>query len=138
MEKSTTTGGCLCGDVKYEIDGSISPIWLCHCSKCRRRTGSAFHASAVCSPDLFRWVSGEDSIQEYEDTPGYKVRFCPRCGSPVPSYLEQFGLVFLHVGALDGDPGRQIDHHIFVGSKAPWFAITDGHPQYHEHKPRQG
>jgi hypothetical protein len=130
MEK----GSCLCGTVRYEIDGRISPIWLCHCSKCRRSTGSAFHASAVCGPETFRWVSGEDGIKEYEDTPGYKVRFCGRCGSPVPSYLEEHGLVFVHVGGLEGDPGREIAHHIFVGSKAPWYTIQDGKPEFDEHR----
>lgn len=128
-------GACLCGRVAYEIDGKISPIWLCHCSKCRRATGSAFHASAVCSPEIFRWTSGEGEVQEYADSPGYKTRFCRTCGSPVPSFLENRGLVFLHVGGLDGDPGRTVVHHIFVGSKAAWFEIGDGRPQYEEHKP---
>jgi hypothetical protein len=138
LEESKTTGRCLCGDVRYEIEGKVSPIWLCHCSKCRRASGSAFNASAVCSPDAFRWLAGEDSVTLYEDTPGFKVRFCTRCGSPVPSFLEQFGLVFIHVGSLDGDPGRRIGHHIFVGSKAPWYEICDDHPQFAEHKPGQG
>jgi len=128
------TGSCLCGAVKYEIDGRISPIWLCHCSKCRRQTGSAFHASAVCGPASFRWISGEEGITDYEDTPGYKVRFCARCGSPVPSYLEDHGLVFLHAGAFDGDPGLEVGHHIFVGSKAPWYTIEDGKPEFDEHR----
>ena len=132
------SGKCLCGAVRYEIEGSISPIWLCHCSKCRRATGSAFHASAVCRPEQFRWLQGEDEIAEYADTPGYKTRFCRTCGSPVPSYLEDFGMVFLHAGGLDGDPGRGVVHHIFVGSKAPWYEILDGQPQYEEHKPGQG
>jgi hypothetical protein len=133
-----TTGRCLCGDVQYEIDGAISPIWLCHCSKCRRANGSAFHAGAICKPEQLRWISGEDSIREYEDTPTYKVRFCSRCGSPVPSHLAQYGFVFLHVGGLDGDPGRGIDHHIFVGSKAPWYEIGDEHPRFAEHKVQRG
>jgi hypothetical protein len=124
--------------VKYEIDGPISPIWLCHCSKCRRASGSAFHASAICKPGEFRWIAGSDSISEYADSPSYKVRFCSRCGSPVPTYLEEFGRVFLHVGGLEGDPGRRIAHHIFAASKAPWFEITDGNPQYDEHKPPKG
>jgi hypothetical protein len=123
--------------VEYEIEGPISPIWLCHCSKCRRANGSAFHASAICSPSQFRWIRGEDSIREYADTPTYKVHFCGRCGSPVPSYLEQFGSVFLHVGGLDGDPERRVTHHIFVGSKAPWFEIGDDNPQHDEHKPAE-
>ena len=129
-------GQCLCGDVQYEIEGKISPIWLCHCTKCRRRTGSAFHASAFCDVDKFSWRSGEDSVREYADTPGYVTRFCARCGSPVPSHLAGTDLIFLHVGALDGDPERSIEHHIFTGWKAPWFEILDGQPQFEEHKPR--
>jgi hypothetical protein len=121
--------------VRYEIEGGISPIWLCHCSKCRRATGSAFHASAVCRPEQFRWLAGEDAISEYEDTPHYRTRFCSRCGSPVPSFLEAFGVVFLHVGGLEDDHGREISHHIFTDSKASWFEIRDGAPRYPAHKP---
>ncbi len=132
------TGSCLCGDVRYEIDGKISPIWLCHCSKCRRANGSAFHASAVCRPEQFRWVGGEDSIREFEESPGYKTRFCGRCGSPVPSRLSSTDVVFLHAGGLDGDPARQVVHHIFVGSKAPWYEITDDLPQHDAHAPLKG
>jgi hypothetical protein len=131
-------GGCLCGRVRYEIEGRISRTWLCHCSKCRKSTGSAFHASAVCPPDQFRWTKGEDQIAEYQDTPGYVVRFCRTCGSPAPSLLEDHGLMFLHVGALDGDPGTTLSHHIFVGSKAPWYEIGDGLPQHEEHAPGGG
>jgi hypothetical protein len=132
------TGSCLCGDVAYEIDGGISPIWLCHCTKCRRSTGSAFHASTVTKPENFRWLKGEAGIREYADTPDYKLSFCGRCGSPVPSVLEKYGMMFLHAGGLEGDPGREVVHHIFVGSKAPWYEITDPHPQYDEHKPPEG
>ncbi len=132
------TGGCLCGEVRYELDGKVSPIWLCHCSKCRRATGSAFHASTVCQPDDFSWLSGADRLTVYEDTPGYRRCFCGRCGSPVPIYLEQFGLMFIPAGGLEGDPGRTVNHHIFVASKAPWYEITDDHPQFDEHKPRSG
>jgi len=132
------SGKCLCGAVRYEIDGGISPIWLCHCSKCRRATGSAFHASAVCRPDQFRWLQGEDAIAEYADTPRYTTRFCRICGSPVPSFLADFDLMFLHAGGLDDDCGREIVHHIFVGSKAPWYEIRDECPQYQGHKPVEG
>jgi len=128
-------GRCLCGAVRYEIEGRISRIRLCHCSKCRRHTGSAFHASAVCRKEQLRWLSGEDKIREYEDTPTYKVRFCGTCGSPVPSYLEEHDMVFLHVGALEDDPGSRLSHHIFVGSKAPWYAILDDLPAHEEHVP---
>jgi hypothetical protein len=131
------SGSCLCGQVQYEIEGKISPIWLCHCSKCRRRTGSAFHASAICKAEQFSWRTGEDSFREYEDTPNYVSRFCGHCGSPVPQQLRGTELVFLHAGALDGNLERTIDHHIFTASKASWFEICDEHPQFDEHKPRR-
>jgi hypothetical protein len=133
-----TKGACLCGDVSYEIEGKISPIWLCHCSKCRRSTGSAFHASAICGVDKFRFLGGEEQIREYQDSPGYNTRFCGRCGSPVPQQLRGTELVYLHVGALEGDPERTVHHHIFTASKAPWFEITDECPQFEDHKPNEG
>jgi len=129
-------GSCLCGDVTYEIDAKISPIWFCHCSKCRRANGSAFHASAVCNTDVFRFPACEDGVREYQDTPGYATRFCGRCGSPVPQRLRGTELVFLHAGSFEGDPERRVAHHIFTGSKAPWFEITDDAPQFVEHRPR--
>ena len=131
--KSSIKGACLCGKVAYEIDGQISKIWLCHCSKCRRATGSAFHSSAVCRPDKFRWLRGEEEISEYENSPGYKVRFCRHCGSPVPSFLEENQAMFLHVGALDGEFISKLSHHIFVGSKAEWFELHDELPKHAEH-----
>ena len=89
----------------------------------------------MCKTDEFRWLSGEEGIRKYEDTPGYRVQFCGRCGSPVPSHLEQYDAVFLHVGGLNEDPRRRISHHIFVDSKAPWYEIDDDHPQFEEHRP---
>jgi len=122
--------------VRYEIEGRISPIWLCHCSKCRRANGSAFHASAVCGADRFRFTHGEAGVREYEDTPGYRTRFCGRCGSPVPQRLAGTDWIFLHAGALDGDMGMGVDHHIFTDSKASWFEIPEDAACYPEHKPR--
>jgi hypothetical protein len=131
-----TTGRCLCGAVRYEIEGRISPIFLCHCGKCRRATGSAFHATSVCQTSQFRWLAGEEEIRQYEESPTYVVSFCGRCGSPVPTYNEGLGQIALHAGALDGDPGRRVRHHIFVDSKAPWFDISDDLPRYAGHRPR--
>lgn len=129
------TGRCLCGDVAYEVEGKVSPIWLCHCSKCRRASGSAFHAATICRPEDFRFTQGESGIRTYQDTPGHVVHFCGRCGSPVPCHMEEYGFVMLHAGGLDGDLGRKVDHHIFTGSKASWYDIEDGRPQFEERKP---
>jgi hypothetical protein len=126
------SGGCLCGAVRYEIDGRISPIALCHCSKCRKANGSAFHSGALCRKTRFRWVSGEDSICTYRTPSGYTTRFCRSCGSPVPSFQDPGEYVVLHAGALDQDPGSRPIHHFFVGSKAPWYEITGDLPRFAE------
>jgi hypothetical protein len=127
------TGSCLCGAVRYEITGRISPIILCHCSKCRKANGSAFHSGSLCRPTKFRWVSGQDRITTFSTPSGYTTQFCSACGSPVPSPPNAEGYVVLPTGALDQDPGSRAWGHIFVGSKAPWFEITDDLPKFPEH-----
>lgn len=129
------TGGCLCGTVRYEIAGRVSAIWYCHCSKCRKVTGSAFHPAALCRRASFRWTRGEDAVSEFRSPSGYTTRFCSRCGSSAPSVLPGGESVVLPVGALDQDPGSRPVRHIFVGSKAPWFEICDGRPEFDEHAP---
>ena len=88
------TGGCLCGEVRYEIDGNISIIWFCHCSKCRKSRGSAFVTAAMCEKKQFRWISGEDAISEYRTDSGYVTRFCSACGSPAPISLTDYDYVW--------------------------------------------
>lgn len=131
------TGSCLCGAVAYEIDGRISPIVLCHCSKCRKATGSAFHSGSLCRPSRFRWTRGADEITAYRSESGYETRFCRRCGSPVPLVDPGAEYVVLQTGALDQDPGSRPLRHIFVGSKAAWFEIADALPQSEEHGPER-
>jgi hypothetical protein len=130
------SGQCLCGAVGYRIEGEIIASWLCHCSKCRRANGSAFQAGAVCARRDLRWLRGEGAISEYRAPSGYRRRFCTTCGSPVPLLVEGTDYAWLPMGALDGDPRARPLHHIFVGSKAPWFTIADGLPQFAEHVPR--
>jgi hypothetical protein len=127
------SGGCLCGEVRYEISGRISPIVLCHCSKCRKANGSAFHSGSLCRPSRFRWVSGEDRIAKYRSPSGYATQFCRICGSPVPSPPNREGFVVLPTGALEQDPGSRPICHIFVGSKAAWHEIADDLPRFDEH-----
>ncbi len=125
------TGGCLCGAVRYEIAGRLSRASNCHCSMCRKQHGAAFGTYAAVRRTEFRWLSGEDQIARYEATPGIARGFCRRCGSTLfwdaAANEERFGLA---LGTVDGDPGVRPSLHIFVGSKAPWFEITDDVPQH--------
>jgi hypothetical protein len=143
----TIRGSCLCGGVKFTINGPLLRPLNCHCSFCRKQHGAAFRTRARVSRAHFIWDQGEALVAYYEATPGYRRGFCRVCGSPVlnraephsplavahPPTLGEFGIA---LGTLDDDPGIRPESHIFVGSKAPWFEITDDLPQYPEYPPR--
>jgi hypothetical protein len=122
-------GGCLCGGIRYEIDGPLSEVSNCHCSMCRRFHGAAFATYGKVGADHFHWLSGQELLQVYETTPGTGWAFCRVCGSslgvPTDGKLSD-----LTLGTLDADPGVRPAEHIFVGSKAGWYDITDDLPQH--------
>lgn len=125
------TGHCLCGSVSFEYGGPLGPVALCHCNQCRRAHGSAFSASAPVQKVRFRWISGEQSIREYESRPGKYRAFCSNCGSQLYSRVDAIpGILRLRVGVINEPLGKAPAHHVFVGSKSDWFEITDGIPQF--------
>ena len=127
------TGSCLCRAVRFELHGKPGPLAYCHCSMCQRANGSAFGANVPVRSKYLKWVSGRDTIAEYESSPGKLRAFCSGCGSPLYSRRvvepDEFRI---RLGVLDGDPGRRALGHFWVSSKASWFDITDELPQYPE------
>ena len=124
-------GSCLCGAVRYEVHGQATRITHCHCSMCRKAHGAAFGSYAAVNAKDFTVTSGKDDIASYESSSEVARTFCRKCGATL-QYIdipkpEIFGLA---VGTLDDDPGSKPVGHIFVGSKAPWFDITDDLVQY--------
>jgi hypothetical protein len=127
------TGGCLCGGVRYQVGGQPASMYYCHCSQCRRATGSAFAANVMVRSDDLSFVAGEELLASYESSPGKRRHFCSRCGSPIYSRSQAMPqLSSLRSGTLDGDPGIRPGTHIHVASKADWFEIHDTLPR----KPR--
>ena len=127
------TGTCLCGAVRYGIDGPFSFMGHCHCSMCRKAHG-ALYATWIAAPRSgFRWIAGEDAIDRFESSPGGQRAFCRHCGSVAPILMDDS--VGMPAGNLDGDPGIRPQLHMFVGSKAAWHPITDDLPQYPEWPP---
>ena len=127
-------GGCLCGGVRFEIERAVGPFELCHCSRCRKASGSAFAAGLGVQVADFRLLSGAELVRTYEAPvrecpPAYRVAFCSRCGSPVPDPRAGTPWFEIPAGLLDDAPGLQPDKHIFVDCQSPWFAITDRLPQ---------
>jgi hypothetical protein len=126
-------GSCLCGAVKYEINGELGPLMFCHCSKCRKANGSAFNAASLVNTADLRIVSGSEQLAEYESGPGVGRVFCRTCGSPLYSRRDLMPeAVRLRIGTLDTPVKGKVTAHIFTGSKAEWFDICDEAPQYAE------
>jgi hypothetical protein len=132
------TGSCLCGDVSFEIQGELEPLCHCHCSMCRKSHGAAFVSFASVPRNAFRWTRGESGIRKFESSPGAERSFCSRCGSMVPAVAEGMGRVFVPVGLIAGDFKLGPLPHVFVGSKAPWYTISDSQPQFEAYPPGMG
>jgi len=103
----------------------------CHCSRCRKATGSAFAANAVIDPQAFRWTHGEESVMRHDlpEARSFATSFCRRCGSPLPHLTRSGRQVILPVGSLDDDPGVKPSMHVFWGSRAAWFHASDDLPK---------
>jgi hypothetical protein len=130
------TGSCLCGAVRYQINGEIAPIQLCHCGDCRKAQGSAFGANVPVATADFRLLSGEDSLRVYESSPGKERVFCGTCGSPILSRLTAHPeRIRLRAGSLDAPVGAPLAFHFYVASKADWWPIDDDLEQYPAERP---
>jgi hypothetical protein len=102
----------------------------CHCSKCRRATGSAFKPIAGIERNQLRLAGGENAISIYGDEAAAHDVHCGTCGSLLYSVVREGAFVHVAMGTLLDDPTIRPSMHIFVGSKAKWHQITDNLPQY--------
>ncbi len=135
MTDSILKGGCFCNSVRYELKGSLQNARACHCSRCRKAFSGASSAYAELSPSSsLDWLSGEELLSIHNTGGRWGMGFCSRCGSTLCGLCdgEVHGLT---LGCIDGDPGVEIEMHIFVGSKAPWDHIGGIAKQYAEHVP---
>ena len=123
MTASKVTGSCLCGKVGYEISGNIGIFQYCHCSRCRKFTGSAHAANLLVFPEQFQWLFGVEFVGRYEprDTKHFATSFCKYCGSSLPWLGKSKKAVVIPAGTLDADPGIKPFQNIFWGSKADWY-----------------
>lgn len=132
-EARLLTGGCFCGAVAYEVEDAFGYAANCHCSGCRRATGAAFKPFAGVEVDKLRLTRGEDKLLIFGDRNAAHDRHCAVCGSLLYSVVRDNAYAHVAMGTLIDAPTIRPDHHIFVGSKAPWFTITDDLPQHREH-----
>jgi hypothetical protein len=137
MESSDTdtrrlAGKCECGGVRYTVADEFTYAMNCHCSNCRASTGSAFKAFAGIERDKLEFTDGQDGLLIVGEEDANHTR-CAACGSLLFSVVRDGAYVHVALGSLVDAPSLRPTKHIFVGSKAPWFEITDDLPQFDEY-----
>jgi hypothetical protein len=127
-------GECYCRAVAYDVADAFEYALNCHCSDCRRATGSAFKPFAGIATDQFSIVRGQEHLTRYGDEVGHNAH-CSLCGSLLYSRVRDGAYVHVTLGTLNDTPSIRPTAHIFVGSKASWHTICDGLPQFAELPP---
>jgi hypothetical protein len=131
-------GQCLCGTINLKISGTISDIIHCHCSLCRKNSGSAFATNGFINTADFEITSGEDFLTTFAFKPGRNRHFCSKCGSPVFSSNEQDPTrLRLRLGIVDSDIIERPSSHNFVTSKANWEDLKVNLPEYDSFEPNR-
>jgi len=125
-------GKCGCGAVRYEVSDAFRYAMNCHCSECRAATGSAFKAFAGIEREKLTITAGLNDIAVFGDEDLNDTR-CVACGSFLFSVVRDGIFVHVSMGSLVDAPTIRPTKHIFVGSKAAWFEITDDLPQFDEY-----
>lgn len=123
-------GECNCGAVAFEITSALPGVIVCHCSICRRATGSNGIAVVVVDNAAFRWLRGQDQVASWKKPAAdWEMRFCRTCGSPVPGRNDE-ARMFVPAGLIvEGGESMEVTHHIFTESRAPWDEIGDAGKQ---------
>jgi hypothetical protein len=126
---SKYAGSCLCGAVRFEIDGAFEGFFLCHCSRCRKGTGSAHAANLFAANASIAWLAGEVKVKTYSvEGTRHQKSFCVECGSAAPRVHASGGLV-VPAGSLDTPLEMRPNAHVCYGSRASWDERLDDVPK---------
>lgn len=124
-------GSCLCGTVRFRVIGDFQHFYLCHCSHCRKDTGSAHAANLFSSTAALQWIAGEECVRRFE-LPGTRHgrSFCGTCGSALPMVQMNGALLVVPAGSLDSSLSLAPDAHLFVSRRAAWDRDLEKAPTF--------
>ena len=120
----TKKGSCLCGAVAFSVSGTIRGVGQCHCSLCRKTSGTNGNAVFIVPNENFSWIKGADHQTRFELKPTWSVTRCQTCGSPLPSSHDG-KQTWVIAGLMDNDLDVKMEMHIFCASKADWDVESD-------------
>jgi hypothetical protein len=133
-------GSCVCGAVAFEVGPPYLFFQYCHCSRCRKRSGSIHAANLLVKADQVTWLRGEDKVTRFELASAVRWgnSFCEVCGSPMPSRSRDGGFYVVPAGGLDEDPGMRPTRNIWMDARAPWEVPASELPDVEGSPPRPG
>ncbi len=139
MAQTLFSGGCLCGAVQYEISGEASHFYHCHCSRCRKATGTGHASNMLVASDRVVWRKGEGRVRRYKvpEAERFASVFCSECGSPLPRVVPEIGAVVIPAGSLDAEPEIRPQARIFWVSRVGWSCETGDLPVFAEYPPNR-
>ena len=127
-------GSCLCDSIRYEIDPPFKIFQYCHCSRCRKFTGSVHSANLFVPVSQFRWLEGQEQVGKYDlkEAKYLTTSFCKQCGSSMPWEVKGIPNMVVPVGTLDEDPKIKPQQNIYCSSQASWYVESSELPKYAE------
>lgn len=132
----TASGGCLCGALRYRVDGEFVDAGYCHCRVCQQASGAPVVAWFTVPVASFAWTRGIP--RAYASSPQWQRESCARCGSQLVFRRQQSPIhIDVTIASLD-DPGCVLpQYHIWRMSRLPWFEISDTLPRHDDSGPDQ-
>jgi hypothetical protein len=127
-----TRGSCLCGDVRYVIDGAALAARHCHCTRCQRGRAAAHASNLIVPLDSLRFTAGAEAIRRYKvpEAQYFTQSFCARCGCKAPTLDPGRKIAVVPLGGLDDPPPLSPQEHIWTADVPAWGGIHDALPQF--------
>lgn len=138
MSETTLTGSCLCGAVKYAATGDAKRFFHCHCSRCRKSTGTGHASNLFLQPGTLTWLQGADQIRSFKPPEAVRFanHFCGTCGSRVPRQAPGSDIVIIPAGSLDVEAPIKPQARIFQDSRSAWSCGGETLPAFPEYAPQ--
>jgi hypothetical protein len=134
----TLKGSCLCGAVRYEVTGEPKRFYHCHCSRCRKATGTGHATNLFLQPAALAWTAGAELVRSFKlpEALRFTNQFCGTCGGRVPRQPKDTDIVIVPAGSLDDPAPIEPQAHIFAESRADWSCAGEALPAYPEYAPQ--
>jgi len=135
MTEQTLTGSCLCGALSYTVTGEPARFYHCHCSRCRKSSGTGHASNLFVDNGAITWTGDTDLIKNYKlpDAKFFTRTFCSNCGGPVPREIPDAKLAFVPAGTLNEEPNITPQARLFQDSRTAWSCHSDDVPGFEQY-----